>query len=196
MLIWPRPDTRSRSLTFWSSENLCAGRGYNLVIVTAGRSQQVIHAGGDDRQPPCGAFLLSGRDILIDLLKSGLSVRPPPKGFPNLNVIWSVGKTRPHMRTSMTSTWSGVKVKVKVTELLTFRKPHFSGSISSAIFAWTSKLMVGGDGMGPGLQLVWAHFRISFYESYHWSSNFAECPDFVATFPYCVRLQSHGQAHS
>ena len=28
------------------------------MIVIAGRPQQHMHAGGDDRQPPCGAFLL------------------------------------------------------------------------------------------------------------------------------------------
>jgi len=38
------------------------------------------------------------------------------------------------------------------------RKVHFSRSISSAVFAWSSKLMVGGDSMGPGLQLVRAQF--------------------------------------
>jgi len=56
MLIWPWPDPRSRSLTFYSFENLCAGRSYNLVIVIAGRPQQAVHAGGDDRQPLCGLF--------------------------------------------------------------------------------------------------------------------------------------------
>ena len=48
-------------MTFRSSENLCAGRGYNynLVIVIADRPRQAMHAGGgDDRQPPCGLFLL------------------------------------------------------------------------------------------------------------------------------------------
>jgi len=29
-----------------------------IVIVIAGRPQEAMHAGGDDRQPPCGAFLL------------------------------------------------------------------------------------------------------------------------------------------
>jgi len=46
-------------MTFRSSENLCAGRGYNynLVIVIADRPRQAMHAGGgDDRQPPCGLF--------------------------------------------------------------------------------------------------------------------------------------------
>ena len=59
MLIWPwlDPTSTSRSLTFWSSENLRAGRGYNLVIVIAGRPQQAVRAGVDDRQPPCGAFI-------------------------------------------------------------------------------------------------------------------------------------------
>ena len=28
------------------------------MIVIAGRPQQVMHAGGDDHQPPCGASLL------------------------------------------------------------------------------------------------------------------------------------------
>jgi len=36
-----------------------AGRGYKLVIVIAGRPQQAVHAGGDDRQPPCGAVLFT-----------------------------------------------------------------------------------------------------------------------------------------
>ena len=58
------------------------------------------------------------------------------------------------MRTSVTSTRS--KVKVKVTELPKLRKVHFSRSISSATSAWSSKLMVGGHSMGPGLQLVGA----------------------------------------
>ena len=30
-----------------------------LVIVTAGKLQQAMHAGGDDRQSPRGAFLLT-----------------------------------------------------------------------------------------------------------------------------------------
>jgi len=47
---------RSRSLTFLSSKNLHAGRGYNPVIVIAGRPQLAVHAGSDDRQPPCVAF--------------------------------------------------------------------------------------------------------------------------------------------
>ena len=60
------------------------------------------------------------------------------------------------MHTSVTSTRS--KVKVKVTELLKLQKLHFSRSISSAVLAWSSKLMVGSDSMGPGLQLVGPDF--------------------------------------
>jgi len=48
--------------------------------------------------------------------------------------------------------------KVKVKELLKLRKLHFSGSISSVIFAWSSKLMAVGDSMGPCLQPVEARF--------------------------------------
>jgi len=47
-------NVKVKSLTFWSSENVRAGRGYNLVIVVAGRWQQAMHAGGDDCQPLCG----------------------------------------------------------------------------------------------------------------------------------------------
>jgi len=36
--------------------NLRADQGYNLVIVLAGRPQQAVRAGGDDRHPHCGAF--------------------------------------------------------------------------------------------------------------------------------------------
>jgi len=57
MWPWPDPTLRSRSLTFWSSENVHSGRGYDLLIVIAGMPQQAVHAGGDERQPPWGAFL-------------------------------------------------------------------------------------------------------------------------------------------
>jgi len=55
------------------------------------------------------------------------------------------------------------KVKVKVTEHSNVQKLlitalHISRSISCATFAWSSKLMVAGDSMGPGLQLVGARF--------------------------------------
>jgi len=48
--------------------------------------------------------------------------------------------------------------KVKVTELVKLRKLQFSRSVSSTIIAWSSKLMVGSDHMGPVLQLVGARF--------------------------------------
>jgi len=70
--------------------------------------------------------------------------------FSDFDLIWCVGRPPPAIRTNMTSTRS--KVKVKVKELVKLQKLHFSRSISSAIFAWSSKLMVGGDSMGPGLQ--------------------------------------------
>ena len=85
------------------------------------------------------------------------SVRPyVHKKFSDFHVIGCVVRPRPHMRISVTSTRS--KVKVKVTELPNLRKVHFSRSISFAIFAWSSKLMVGGHSMGPGLRLVGARF--------------------------------------
>jgi len=56
----------------------------------------------------------------------------------------------PHMSTNATSTRS--KVKVKVMEFPNFRKLHFCRFIS-AVFAWSSELMVGGDSMGLGLMI-------------------------------------------
>ena len=97
-------------------------------------------------------------DDLVDW-NSGVCVRPSvhaQKVFSDFHVIWCVGRHRPHMCTSVTSTRS--KVKVKVTELPKLRKVHFSKSISSAISAWSSKLMVGGHSMGPALQLFGARF--------------------------------------
>jgi len=49
------------------------------------------------------------------------------------------------------------KVKVKVTEHLNFRQLPIM-HMSTAGFAWSSKLMVDGHSMGSGLQLVGARF--------------------------------------
>jgi len=78
------------------------------------------------------------------------------------------------MRTSVTST--RFKVKVKVTELLKFWKLHFSRSIYSTIFTWSSKLMVGSDSMWPDLQFVGAQFLNLLLGKL---SNFAECRYFM-----------------
>ena len=73
-------------------------------------------------------FRSSPGDDLVDW-NSGVSIRPyVHKNF--FHLIWCVGRPRPHMRTSVTSTRS----KVKVTELPKLRKVHFSRSISSAGF--------------------------------------------------------------
>jgi len=50
------------------------------------------------------------------------------------------------------------KVKVKVMGLLNFPKLHFSTSISCAILACSSKLIVDHNSMGSSLQLVWTQF--------------------------------------
>jgi len=73
------------------------------------------------------------------------------------------------MHTSVTSTRS----KVKVKEVPKLRKLHFSRSVSSAIFAWSSELMV--IVLDLDYSLSEPDFRISFYESSHESSNFADC---------------------
>jgi len=96
-------------------------------------------------------------DDLVDW-NSGVSVRPYVHKkffrFPS-NFVFGY-RPRPHMRTSVTSTRS----KVKVTELPKLRKVHCCRSISSAISAWSSKLMVDGHSMGPGLHLVGARFLL------------------------------------
>ena len=86
-------------------------------------------------------------DDLIDLLNSSASVRPYVHIFFDFDVIWYMSRPRPDMRTSMTSTRS----KVKVKELLKFRKLHYSKAIFSAILAGSSKLMIDNDSMGPSL---------------------------------------------
>jgi len=83
-----------------------------------------------------------------------MSVSTSTKSFSDFDLIWFVGRRRPDMHTSVTSTRS----KVKVTELPKLQKLHISTSVFSAVLAWSSKLMVGGDSMGPGLQRVRATF--------------------------------------
>jgi len=75
------------------------------------------------------------------------SGRPATKSCSDFYLIWCVGRSRSDVCTSVTSTWS----KVKVTQLQKFRKLHFSKSISSTILVWSSKLMVDYDNMGPSL---------------------------------------------
>jgi len=107
-----------------------------------------------------------------------------------------VGRPRQDMRTGVTSTRS--KVKIKATELLNFRKLHFYMSIPSAILAENTKLMVDYDNIGLSLQLVGARFLKLFLSKK--SRDFklrgmSILQDFQrAIFPYCLRLESHGQA--
>jgi len=84
------------------------------------------------------------------------SVRPSTKSFSHFDLIWCVGRPRPDMRISMTST--RFKVTIKVTGLLNFPKLHFSKSISFAILTWRSKLVASYDKMEPTLQLIGARF--------------------------------------
>ena len=124
------------------------------------------------------------------------SVRTSTKSFSDFHLISCVGRPWSHMHTSVTSTRS--KVKIKVTELPKLRKVHFSTSISSAISAWSSKVMVGGHSMGPGLQLVGAGF-LNFHPG-KLSQEFKLRPVSIfdeiqmAIFRQCVILQSRGWA--
>jgi len=86
-------------------------------------------------------FRSSPGDDLVDW-NSGTSVRlyihTSTKSFSDFHLIWCVGRPRPHMCTSVTSTRS----KVKVTELPKLRKLHFSRSVCSAILAWINWWLV------------------------------------------------------
>ena len=101
--------------------------------------------------PHHSIFRSSPGDVLIDLLLEVVSVRPSvhKKFFP-ISLQFGVRVDLDRMCTSVTST----QFKVKVMGLLKFLKLQFSRSISSAILAWSSKVMVDHDSMGPSLQLV------------------------------------------
>ena len=136
-------------------------------------------------------FRSSPTDDRVDL-NSNVSVRPhvrPQKVFSDFHLIWCVDRPRPHMCTSVTSTRS--KVKVKVMELPRSRKLHFSRSISSAVLACSSKLMVGGDSTDMDYRLSEPDFWTSFQESYHETSNFVQCQYFTKfKSPYFCRAQN------
>jgi len=113
----------------------------------------------------CSLFLIfrsSLGDDLIDLVKSGVSVhtsvRPsmhPQKSFSDFDVIWCVVDLDQICVPMLP--WPDPRSRSR-SQLLKFRKLHFSMYISFAIFTWSSKLMVDHDSTGPSLQLVWARF--------------------------------------
>jgi len=92
----------------------------------------------------------------------------------------------------MTST--RCKVKIKVTELLKFRKLDFSRSISSAVLAWSSKLMLIMIVFDLDYRLSEPDVWISFLLSYHVTSDFAECR-YYRTFkgPYFCIVRGKSQ---
>jgi len=83
--------------------------------------------------------------------------------------------------------------KVKVTDLLKFRKLHYSTSTSSAILAWRSQLMGHYNSVGPSLQLFRARF-LNFSPS--WQSLDFEvhkmmiCPESTAFYPVLADARS------
>jgi len=115
--------------------------------------------------------------------------------FSDFDVIWCLGsRPRPDMRISEISI--RCKVKIKVKWLLKFGKLQSSRSMSSAILAWISKLMVVDDSMGPSLQLFrFTNFllrKLSHELKLHGMSTLHELQ--MALFPYCLRTESHGWA--
>ena len=86
-------------------------------------------------------------------------------------MVWHAGSPTGIVHADLTLTRSMVKVKIKVTELLKFRKLHFCRSISSAILAW--QVMTDPNSMGDSMSEP--DFQIPFQESSYISSNFAEC---------------------
>ena len=139
-----------------------------------------------------GDDLIDWNSGVSDRLYVCLSVSMSTKSFSDFDLIWSVGRPRPDMHTSVTSTQS--KVTVKVTELPKLRKLHFSRSISFAVLTWSSKLMVGGNSMGPGLHLIGAQFSNFLLEKLSQEFKLRKMLIFheiqKAIFRYCVTLQS------
>jgi len=87
-----------------------------------------------------------------------LCVRPSvhKKSFSDFDLIWCVGRPRLDMRTSMTSTRP--RSRSRSLSFWSSKNCTFFRSISCAILAWSSNLMVNYDNMGPSLQLVRAWF--------------------------------------
>jgi len=89
----------------------------------------------------------------------------------------AVGHAGSHIsiaHTDMTLTWP--KVKVKLTDLLLFRKLDSSTSNSSAVLAWRSQFIVDYDSMRPTLyNFLEPDFWISPSVGGHVTSKFAIC---------------------
>ena len=135
-------------------------------------------------------------DVLTHLLLEVVSIRPFTRSFSDFDLIWCVGRLRPHMCKSMT--YTQYKVKVKDTQFVKFGKSHFSRSISFSIFAWSSKVTDGSDSysIGPGLQFVRAQFRNFIQGQLSREFKLRRMPIFydiqMTIFRQCVRLQSDG----
>jgi len=114
------------------------------------------------------------------------------KRFSDFNIIWRVSRPRPDMCTSVTSTRS----KVKVTELLSCRKLHFSRSVSSAILSWSSKLTVGNDSTGPDLQLFGARFSNFLVRKLSREFNLCGCRYYTNFKASYFRGYSHTVGHA
>ena len=104
-----------------------------------------------------------------------------PNGWGYSHMVRHAGSPVCIAHADMTLTWS----KVKVTDLLKFRKLHFSASISSSILACSSKLVVDYDSMGPNLQLFGARF-LNFSTSWQsrdfWFREVLTSPEFTAFY--------------
>jgi len=141
MLIWAwlDPMSRSRSWGFWSSEN-CRKLHFARSIFFEFPLRKLLHE-----------FKLCGMSILHEFQMAI---------FPYCLRLLSHGRhaVSPICTAHADMILISSKVKVKVTELLNFLKLHFSTSASFAILAWSSKLMVGYDSMGPSLQLFGSRF--------------------------------------
>jgi len=175
MLIWPRLDLRSRSRSGQGrgafelqkiAENCRKLHFYRYIssAILAWSSKLMVDRGRDSMGPNLqlvGArfsiFLLRKLSHDFKLCRMSILNEFQMAIFPYCVRLRSHGRGRWCIaHTDMTLTWS--KVKVKVTDLQKFRKLHFSTSISSAILACSSKLLVDYDSRptGPSLQLLGA----------------------------------------
>ena len=88
----------------------------------------------------------------LELMCVRPSVLPSIKSFYDFDLIWRVDKPRPDICTSMTDPTQGQDQDHSATGVP--KIALFWVYISCTILAWSSRLMVDYDSMGPSLQLV------------------------------------------
>jgi len=149
---WPRPDLRSmsRSRSFWSCEK-CTFLGLSHPPFSRGAQNWWL------------AVIVWVLDY--SLLESNVDISRNSNGY--ISVVRDATVTRLgkllviHVLCMLMWPWTDPRSMSRSRTIWTSDNCpllHISRSISSATFAYSSKVMLGGDSMGPRLQPVGARF--------------------------------------